>query len=159
MTTGQDSLTDAQASPFIGLTDGEYARLKELGDGEGAERMQLLGKVQTACRPGEFSVDLSIPGQDTANVTFGTPLARGGDYQGFQVTRIDRSYRIADTNRSTWLRWIHWRFPGISLMSGPPTAVTNYEIGPFVATVVLLDTAFELGEPAEYAAHSDCLER
>jgi hypothetical protein len=44
-------------------------------------------------------------------------------------------------------------------MSGPPTAVTNYEIGPFVATVVLLDTAFELGEPAEYAAHSDCLER
>ncbi len=45
MTAGQDSLIVADANPFIGLTDAEYQRLRELGDDDVEEQVQLLGKV------------------------------------------------------------------------------------------------------------------
>ena len=93
MTAGQDALSPADANPFIGLTDAEYQRLRELGDDDVEERVQLLGKIRVSCQIGEFSLGLDIPGRDIVEVTFGTPLAENGGSQQFQVIRIDRLYR------------------------------------------------------------------
>jgi len=159
MTAGQDSLTNADANPFIGLSSAEYQRLRELGDGDIAERVQLLGKVRVSCQIEEFSISVSIPGRDTVNVTFGTPLASNGSRQGFQVIRIDRTYRIGEGRRRVWLGWIHHTLPGIVPMAGSPSAFLNYEIGPFVGTVVFYDIEFQFGQPADYEKHPDCLTR
>ena len=156
MTAGQDSLTIADANPFIGLTNGEYQTLRELGDNDIGERVRLLGKVGVSCQLGEFSLGLSIPGRNSANVTFGTPLSGNGGYQGFQVIRIDRRYRITTGRTGYWLRWIHIRFPGIVRIEGSPAALANYEMGLYVGSVVLFDKEFQFGQPADYGRHLDC---
>lgn len=155
----QDFLAADHANPFIGLTDTEHRMLRELGDGEVEERVRLLGKVRASCQPKELSLRLSIPGRNSATVTFATPLASDGGYQGFQVTRIDRQYRITTSRTGSWLRWIHNRFPGIVRMKGPPTAFANYEMGLYAGSVVLFDTEFQLGQPEEYGRHPDCQAR
>lgn len=157
MTAGQDALSLADANPFIGLTDGEYQRLRELGDDDVEERVQLLGKIRVSCQIGEFSLGLDIPGRDIVEVTFGTSSAENGGSQQFQVIRIDRLYRsFAGGSMGWWIRWLSYRYPGIVLMEGSPTAFANYEMGLFVGKVVLYDLEFRSGQPEEYGKHPDC---
>ena len=155
----EDWLAADDASSFIGLTDTEYQTLRELGDEEIGERVRLLGKVLVSCQPREFTLDLSLPGRNSATVTFGTPLASDGGYQGFQVIRMDRRYRITTSRTGSWLRWIHNRFPGIARMEGPPTEFANYEMGLYVGSIVLFDKEFQYGQPEAYGEHPDCQAR
>jgi len=159
MIAGQDSLTIADANPFIGLTNVEYQTLRELGNDDIGERVRLLGKIGVSCQLGEFTIGLSIPGRNSANVTFGTPLADNGGYQGFQVIRIDRMYRITTGRTGSWLRWIHNRFPGIVRMEGAPAALASYEMGLYAGSVVLFDKGFQFGQPEDYGKHPDCSAR
>ena len=157
MTAGQDSLIVADTNPFIGLTDAEYQRLRELGDDDIEERVQLLGKVRVSCQIGEFSIDLDIPGRDIVDVAFGTPLVANGGSQQFQVIRIDRTYRsIPGSSMGWWIRWLNYRYPGIVRMEDSPTAFANYEMGLYVGKVVLYDKEFRAGQPADYGRHPDC---
>ncbi len=159
MTAGQDSLTNTEANPFIGLTSKDYQTLRALDDTDATEQVQLLGKVSVSCQPGEFSIGLSVPGRNSAKVTFGTPLASDGGYQAFQVVRVERLYRITTGRTGSWLRWIHNRFPGIVRMEGPPSEFANYEMGLYVGNVVLFDKEYRSGQPADYAKHPDCAAR
>ncbi len=160
MTAGQDSVTVADANPFIGLTDAEYQRLRELGNDDVEEQVQLLGKVRVSCQIGEFSLSLDVPGRDLVDVVFGTPLEGNGGSQQFQVIRIDRTYRsIPGGSMGWWIRWLNYRYPGIVLMEGSPTAFANYEMGLYIGKVVLYDTEFQFGQPADYGRHSDCAGR
>jgi len=160
VTAGHDSLTHADANPFIGLADAEYQRLRELGDDDVEERVRLLGKVRVSCQIGEFSLGLDIPGRDIVEVSFGTPLASNESSQQFQVIRIDRLYRsFAGGSMGWWVRWLSYRYPGIVLMEGSPTAFANYEMGLFVGKVVLYDLEFRSGQPEEYGRHPDCAMR
>ena len=156
---GEDSLTTDDANPFIGLPDTEYQMLRELDDEDIEERVRLLGKVRVSCQLKEFTLDLSIPGRNSATVTFGTPLASDDGYQGFQVVRIDRRYRITTSRAGSWLRWIHNRFPGIVRMEGPPGEFANYEMGLYVGSVVLFDKEFQFGQPEDYRNHPNCQAR
>ena len=157
MTAGQDALSLADANPFIGLTDAEYQRLRELDDADVEELVQLLGKVRVSCQIGEFSLELDIPGRDIVEVTFGAPLGSNGGSQQFQVIRIDRLYRsFAGGSMGWWIRWLSYRYPGIVLMEGAPTAFANYEMGLFVGKVVLYNQDFRAGLPAEYGKHPEC---
>ena len=157
ISAGQDALSLADANPFIGLTDGEYQRLRELGDDDIEERVQLLGKIRVSCQIGEFSLGLDVPGRDIVEVTFGTSSAENGGSQQFQVIRIDRLYRsFAGDSMGWWIRWLSYRYPGIVLMEGAPTAFASYEMGLFVGKVVLYDLEFRSGQPAEYGKHPDC---
>ncbi len=158
MTAGQDALSLADANPFIGLADAEYQRLRELGDDDVEELAQLVSKVRVSCQIGYFSLGLDVPGRDIVEVTFGTPLASNGGSQQFQVIRIDRLYRsFAGGSMGWWVRWLSYRYPGIVLMEGAPTAFANYEMGLFVGKVVLYDQDFPSGQPAEYGRHPDCV--
>jgi hypothetical protein len=158
MTAGKDALSLADANPFIGLTDAEYQRLRELGDDDVEELAQLVSKVRVSCQIGYFSLGLDVPGRDIVEVTFGTPLASNGGSQQFQVIRIDRLYRsFAGGSMGWWVRWLSYRYPGIVLMEGAPTAFANYEMGLFVGKVVLYDQDFPSGQPAEYGRHPDCV--
>jgi len=160
VTAEQGSLIVADANPFIGLTDAEYQRLREASDDDIEERLQLLGKVRISCQIGEFSTRLDIPGYDTVEVTFGTPLASNGGSQEFQVIRIDRIYRgLPGGSIGSWIRWVTYRFPQIVLMKGSPTAFANYAIGLYVGHLVLYDKEFQYGRPADYGKHPDCLAR
>ncbi|MGI9257627.1 MAG: hypothetical protein ACR2QQ_02215 [Gammaproteobacteria bacterium] len=109
-----------------------------------------------SCRPNRFALGLSLPGRNSATVTFGTPLADNGGYQGFQVIRVDRLYRIGTSRTGAWMRWIHYRFPGIDRIEGSPTEFANYEMGLYVGNVVLFDKEFRFGQPADYGKHPDC---
>ncbi len=160
MTAGQDALIVADANPFIGLTDAEYQRLRDLGDDDVDEQVQLLGKVRVSCQIEEFSISLDVPGRDLVDVVFGTPLAGNGGTQQFQVIRIDRTYRsIAGSSMGWWIRWLNYRYPGIVLMEDSPTALANYQMGLYVGKVVLYDTGFQYGQPADYGRHPDCVTR
>ena len=153
---GEEPLISDGENPFIGLTDTEYQMLRELGDEDIGERVRLLGKVRVSCELKELTLGLSIPGRNSASVMFGTPLADDGGYQGFQVIRIDRRYRITTSRTGSWLRWIHNRFPGIVRMEGPPTEFANYEMGLYVGSVVLFDKEFQFGQPEDYRMHPSC---
>lgn len=151
-----DGFLGTDENPFIGLTDAEYQTLRTLGNEEIEERVRLLGKVQVSCRINRFSLDLSLPGRNSATVTFATPLADNDGYQGFQVVRIDRRYRIGTSRTGSWIRWIHYRFPGIDRIDGSPTEFANYEMGLYVGSVVLFDKEFQFGLPEDYGKHPDC---
>ena len=157
MTGGQDSLIVADVNPFIGLTDAEYQRLRELGDDDIEEQVQLLGKVRVSCQSESFSLSLNVPGRDIVDVVFGTPLVENGGSQPFQVIRIDRTYRsLPGGSMGWWIRWLSYRYPGIVLLEGAPTAFASYEMGLYLGKVVLYDTEFQYGQPADYGRHPDC---
>ena len=157
VTDGHDSLIVADANPFIGLTDAEYQRLRELGDDDVEEQVQLLGKVRVSCQIGSFSLSLNVPGRDIVDVVFGTPLVSNGGSQQFQVIRIDRTYRsLPGGSMGWWIRWLSYRYPGIVLLEGAPTAFANYEMGLYLGKVVLFDKEFQYGQPADYGRHPDC---
>lgn len=154
---GHDSLIVADANPFIGLTDAEYQRLRELGDDDVEEQVQLLGKVRVSCQIGNFSLSLNVPGRDIVDVVFGTPLVGSGGSLPFQVIRIDRTYRsLPGGSMGWWIRWLSYRYPGIVLLEGAPTAFANYEMGLYLGKVVLFDKEFQYGQPADYGRHPDC---
>jgi hypothetical protein len=161
VTAGLDALIAADANPFIGLTDDEYRRLRLPGNDDVKERLRLLGRVRTSCRPAQFSARLEVPGYDTVIVTFAVAPASEPGRQRFQVTTIDRTFRgLPGGSVSAWIRWISYRFPGVELMGdGVPTTIASYEIGLYIGRLVLLDTEFRYGQPADYARHSDCAAR
>ena len=153
--TGGDFLGE-DGDPFIGLTDAEYQTLRTLGSTDTEERVRLLAKVQVSCRLSHFALDLSLPGRKSASVPFATPPAENGGYQGFQVIRVDRRYRIGTSRTGAWMRWIHYRFPGIDRIDGSPTEFASYEMGLYVGSVVLFDKEFRVGQPEDYGKHPDC---
>ena len=153
--SGEDFLS-ADENPFIGLTDAEYQTLRTLGNEDIEERVRLLSKVHVACRLSHFTLDLSLPGRNSATVTFATPLGESDGYQGFQVIRVDRRYRIGTSRTGSWMRWIHYRFPGIDRIEGSPTEFANYEMGLYVGSVVLFDKEFRVGSPEDYGRHPEC---
>jgi len=153
----RDSLLAADANPFIGITDDEYVRLRELGDDDIDEFVRLLAEVSVSCRLGRFSLELDVPGRDVVQVTFATPLAGEGRSQNFRVVGIDRTYRsLPGGSMGWWIRWISYRFPGIDRIDGRPTGFANYETGLFVARLLLLDQSFEFGPEEDYGAHPEC---
>jgi hypothetical protein len=42
---------------------------------------------------------------------------------------------------------------------GVPTTFANYEIGLYIGRLVLLDTEFRLGQPADYERYPGCATR
>ncbi len=160
MMAGQFSLFSTPANPYVGLTNGEYQRLRTSRDGNLEETIALLAKVRSACRASELRLRLDVPGYDVVEVTFGMPLATDGDGEGFQVTQIRRTYRaLPGGSVGWWIRWITYRFPGIALLDGEPTEFANYEIGLYMGGLVLFDKDFAPGNPDGYGSQPACLGR
>ena len=156
ISAGADFLASSDERDFIGLSSTEFQQLREFGDEELEERVRLLGKVQATCQLKHFTLELSLPGRNSATVTFATPIAVDGGFQGFQVIKVDRRYRIGTSRTGSWMRWIHYRFPGIDRIDGRPREFANYEMGLYVGSVVLFDKEFEVGQAEDYAKHPDC---
>jgi hypothetical protein len=160
MPAGQEDLIVADANPFIGLSDAEYQQLKDFGEDNLAERLQLLATVGVTCEVSGFSLRLNIPGRDIVIVTFGATAASSGGSQEFQVVSIDRTFRdLPGGSMGWWIRLVTYRYPGIVRLSGQPVDFASYETGLYVSRLLLFDTGFEYGTAAEYSSHPDCLAR
>ncbi len=155
---GREQLTISAQNPYVGLTDEQYARLAELGDDDIDEQVQLLSQVSTACRSTEFTLELDVPGRDIVKILFATSASSVGGPQQFQVVEIDRTYRsLPGGSMGWWIRWISHRFPGIVRIDDVPRDFASYETGLYVSRLVLLDTQFQPGQPADYGDHPDCI--
>ena len=158
MTDGQEELIAADVNPFVGLTDADYQQLRDYGDDNLDERLQLLGKAGVSCEVSGFSLRLDIPGRDIVIVTFGAAVSGDAGNQEFQVVSIDRTFRdLPGGSMGWWIRLVSYRYPGIERMTGAPTAFANYETGLYVSRLVLLDIEFKYGTAADYGNHPDCL--
>lgn len=158
MLAGQLTLFSTAANPYIGLTNGEYQRLRALRDNNLQERIALLAKVRGSCKPAELRLRLDVPGYDLVEVTFAMPSPADGGGHGFQATQIRRTYRqLPGGSVGWWVRWISYRFPGITLMRGPPTEFANYEIGLYMGGLVLFDKEFAAGTPDDYLSQPACV--
>lgn len=156
MTAGQFTLFSTARNPYVGLTNGEYQRLRATRDL--AERIALLARVRSACKPAELRLRLDVPGYDVVEVAFAMPLYGDVEGQGFRVIQIRRTYRsLPGGSVGWWIRWISHRFPGIALLDGEPTEFASYEIGLYMGGLVLSDMEFRPGTPEEYAAQALCM--
>ena len=155
---GREGLTSSAENPYVGLTDEQYARLAELGGDDIDEQVQILSQVSAACRPTEFTFELDVPGRAVVKIVFGTSSSSVGGSQQFQVVAIDRTYRsLPGGSMGWWIRWVSHRFPGIVRIDGVPRDFASYETGLYVSRLVLLDTEFRRGEPADFVSHPDCM--
>jgi hypothetical protein len=160
MADGQEDLIVADENPFVGFTDAEYRQLRDYGDDNLDERLQLLANVGVSCEVSSFSLRLNTPGRDIVIVTFGATVDREVGNQEFQVVSIDRTFRdLPGGSMGWWIRLVSHRYPGIERMVGEPTAFANYETGLYISRLVLLDIEFEYGTAAELSSHPDCLSR
>ncbi|HEY5623906.1 MAG TPA: hypothetical protein VIV14_09095, partial [Gammaproteobacteria bacterium] len=129
-----------------------------LGAGALNELRAALGEPRVVCQPVSFTVELDVPGRDVINVVFATAAAAAGGAQRLRVVQIDRIYRsLPGGSMGWWIRWISYRFPGISLITDEPREFANYETGLYVARLALLDKEFNPGSPEDYLSHVDCM--
>jgi len=160
MPDGQEDLVAADTNPFIGLSDAEYQRLKDYGDENLAERIELLSKAGVTCEASSFSLRHNTPGRDIIIVTFGATAASDGGSQEFQVVSIDRTFRdLPGGSMGWWIRLVTYRYPGIVRLSGEPAQFANYETGLYAARLLLSDVEFEYGTAVEYGTHPECIAR